>query len=247
VAARPSNMKLYAYCMVEDLDTLDVTVRGIEGAAVRLLKIDDFGVPVSDGEANAFPLTKESAVAHAAVVGSVLHKTTSLPFRFGTVISEQQLRHYVATYKPALKKNLAHVRGCVEMDLKIIWQHVKPDANQPPEQEKQGPGTAFLEKKRRDLLGDERQSAQKTELSDMLRGHLGGLIRDEQIELHPSKTGILAAVFHLVQRANAERYKEIVQEIRNNRPDLSIRMSGPWPPYSFANIELEFKSQFGVS
>jgi hypothetical protein len=38
-----------------------------------------------------------------------------------------------------------------------------------------------------------------------------------------------------------------VQEIRNNRPDLSIRLSGPWPPYSFANIELEFKSQFGVS
>ena len=34
-------MKLYTYCLVEDLDTLDVPVRGIEGTVVRLLKIDE--------------------------------------------------------------------------------------------------------------------------------------------------------------------------------------------------------------
>ena len=241
-------MKLYAYCLVEDLDTLDapdVQVRGIDGAAVRLLKIDDFGVLVSDGEPNAFPLTKESAIAHAAVVGSVLNKTTSLPFRFGTIISEQQLRHYVTTYKPALEKSFAHVRGCVEMDLKIIRQIAKTE--QQPEREEQSPGTAFLEKKRREILGDERQSTLKAELSNVLRKELGDLIRDEQIAVRPSKTADLAAVSHLVERANIQRYQEKVQEIRNNRPDLKIRLSGPWPPYSFANIELEFKSQFGVS
>ena len=238
-------MKVYAYCLVEDLDTLDASVRGIEGAAVRLLKIDDFGVLVSDGEPSSFPLTQESAIAHAKVVGSVLDKTTLLPFRFGTVISEQQLRHYVTTYKPALEKSFAHVRGCVEMDLKIIWQIAKTE--QPPEKEEQGPGTAFLEKKRRELLRDERQVALKAELSNLLCEDLGSLTRDEHIELRPSKTGVLAAVFHLVETADVQKYQEKVQEIRNNRPDLKIRLSGPWPPYSFANIELEFKSQFGVS
>jgi hypothetical protein len=212
-----------------------------------LLKIDDFGVLVSEGEPNAFPLTQESAIAHAAVVGSVLDKTTSLPFRFGTIISEQQLRHYVTTYKPALEKSFDHVRGCVEMDLKVIWQRSKPDPIQQSEKEEQGPGTAFLEKKRRELLGDERQVALKAELSTLLRKELGGLIRDERITLPPSKTADLAAVFHLVGCANIQKYLEIVQEIRNNRPDLKIRLSGPWPPYSFANIELEFKSHFGVS
>ena len=239
-------MKLYAYCLVEEVDTLDVSVRGIADTPVSLLKIDEFGIVISEGE--SFPLTQsESVMAHAAVVRSFLDQTTSLPFRFGTVLTEQQLRHYVATYKPALKKNLAHVRGCVEMDLKIIWQQAIPDANQPLEDEKQGPGTAFLEKKRRELLGDERQSGQKAELSNLLREHLGGLIRDEHIELYPSKTAVLAAVFHLVERSNIEKYQKNVQEIRNNRPVLSIRLSGPWPPYSFANIGLEFKTQFGVS
>lgn len=242
-------MKLYAYCLVEDPDTIDVPgvqVRGVQGAAVRLLKIDEFGVLVSDGESDAFPLTKESAIAHDAVVRSILGQTTSLPFRFGSVVSEQQLRHYVATYKPALKKNLAHVRGCVQMDLKIIWQYSKPDAGPPPEEER-GPGTAFLEKKRRELLGDERQVALKAELSDFLRKDLDGLIRDQQVTLRPSRTAVLAAVFHLVESASTQRYQEKVQEIRNIRPDLNIRMSGPWPPYSFAPIELEFETQFGVS
>jgi gas vesicle protein GvpL/GvpF len=239
-------MKLYAYCLVEDVDTLVVSVRGIADTPLSMLKIDEFGIVISEGE--SFPLTqRESAMAHAAVVRSLLDQTTLLPFRFGTVLTAEQLRHYVTTYKPALKKNLAHVRGCVEMDLKIIWQQAKSDADQPPENEKPGPGTAFLEKKRREILGDERQSAQKTELSNLLRKPLGALIRDEHIELRPSKTTVLAAVFHLVEKANAGRYNEIVQEIRNNRPDLKIRLSGPWPPYSFANIGLEFKTQFGVS
>ena len=239
-------MKLYAYCLVEGVDTLDLSVRGIADAPLSILKIDEFGIVISKGE--SLPLTqRESVMAHAAVVRSFLDQTTSLPFRFGTVLTEQQLRHYVATYKPALKKNFTHVRGCVEMDLKIIWQQANPHADQPTENKQQGPGTAFLAKKRREFLGDERQSAQKTELSSLLREHLGALIRDEHIELYPSKTAVLAAVFHLVERADTEEYRNNVQEIRNNRPDLRIRLSGPWPPYSFANIGLEFETQFGVS
>lgn len=238
-------MKLYAYCLVEDLDTLDVAVRGIEDAAVRLLKIDEFGVLVSDGD--AFPLTRQSAIAHDTVVRSIFEQTTLLPFRFGSVVSEPQLRYYVATYKPALKKSLAHVRGCVQMDLRIIWQKAKPDTDQTSENEEQGPGTAFLEKKRRELLGDERQAAQKTELSDLLRKEFGGVIQDQQIELQPSSTAVLASVFHLVKKHDFEKYQASVAEMRHNWPDLKIRLSGPWPPYSFVNIELEFKTQFGVS
>jgi Gas vesicle synthesis protein GvpL/GvpF len=238
-------MKLYAYCLVEDLKTLDLPVRGIEGAAVRLLKLDEFGLLVSDGESDAFPLTKESAIAHDTVVRSIFDQTALLPFRFGSVVSEHQLRHYVATYKPALKKSLEHVRGCVQMDLRIIWQSSKPD--EVPTPQEQGPGTTFLEKKRRELLGDERQAPQIAELSNLLRKEFGDVIRDQQIELRPSKTAVLASVFHLVERAKTEGYQKIVQETRNNRPELSIRLSGPWPPYSFANIELEFKTQFGVS
>src|ERR1041385_7974171 len=114
-------MKLYAYCLVEDCDAFDASVRGISGAAVQLLQVDDLAVLVSDFNSDTVALTRENALDHAAVVRSVLDRTTPLPFRFGTLITEEQLRSYIAAHKPALQTRFAHVRGAVEMSVKIIW------------------------------------------------------------------------------------------------------------------------------
>jgi len=57
----------------------------------------------------------------------------------------------------------------------------------------------------------------------------------------------VVAAAHLVERDKIPQYKERLAAARKNRPELHFLFSGPWPPYSFANIELEFKTQFGVS
>ena len=237
-------MKLYAYCLAEDLDTLDHSQPGISGAPVRLLKIDNLAVLISDTTIDAVPVTKENALAHAAVVRSILDQTTPLPFRFGTLVTEQQLRSYVSARKPALKKKLAHVRGCVEMSAKIIWD--APGSIRTTSPQPSGTGTDFLTSKRREILGDEQRAKQAAEISDWLRERVNGLTRDEQVTLRPSERLLLSAA-HLVERANIERYRTHLAEARQNRPELHFLISGPWPPYSFANIELEFSSQFGVS
>jgi hypothetical protein len=57
---------------------------------------------------------------------------------------------------------------------------------------------------------------------------------------------VLAAA-HLVERGRLPAYRKGLGAARTERPDLHFLISGPWPPYSFANIDLEFNSQFGVS
>ena len=235
-------MKLYAYCLCADLDTFDTSVSGVSGSAVRVLKIEDISVLVSDCE--AVQVTQENMLAHAAVVRSVFTRTTPMPFRFGTLAAEQQLRSFITTNKHALANKLAHLRGCVEMDLKTTWQSSNsspPEPNPAP-----GPGTAFLLEKRRELVGDEQTAAQCTELSAILRGELRSLIKDEKINL-PTSDKALVKVYHLVESPKLKEYQEKVQELRRKRPELQLVVTGPWPPYSFANIELEFGSQFGVS
>ncbi|HET7287003.1 MAG TPA: GvpL/GvpF family gas vesicle protein, partial [Pyrinomonadaceae bacterium] len=69
-------MKLYAYCLVEDLDAFQPTTRGISGAEVRLLQIDELAVLVTDFDADTIPVTRENALDHAAVVRCVLDRTT---------------------------------------------------------------------------------------------------------------------------------------------------------------------------
>jgi hypothetical protein len=237
-------MKLYVYCLLEGIDALDETVLGISAAMVRLEKIEDLGVLISDFNDDTVPVTRENAMAHAAVVRSVLDRTTPLPFRFGTLVSEQQLRNYISARKPALETNLSLVRGCVEMSVKIVTEAPKEDAAEPAQE--QGIGTTFLTAKRRELLGSELRSAHAKEISAWLNEIVSGLTRDEKVSVQPSEKLFLAAA-HLVERANLSPYREKLAAARVVRPDLHFLVSGPWPPYSFANIELEFKTQFGVS
>ena len=235
-------MKLYAYCLIEDHDTTVPSLRGISGAEVRLLQVDELAVLVSDFDADTVAVTREHALEHAAVVRSVLERTTPLPFRFGTVVTEEQLRSYIVARKPALQTRFAHVRGCVEMSVKII----REITTEPVKGEEITSGTTFLQEKRREILGDERNAAEAKEISTWLHAQVEDLIRDVQITLRPTEKLVLAAA-HLVDRDKISEYKEIMAEARKNRPELHFLLSGPWPPYSFANIGLEFKSQFGVS
>ena len=236
-------MKLYAYCLIEDLDAFDANTRGISGAVVRLLTVDKFAVLVSDFNSETVTATRENALDHAAVVRSVLDRTTPLPCRFGTLVTEQQLKSYISTRKPALQTRFAHVRGCVEMSVKII-REVSNDNTRAREEITSG--TSFLEEKRLALMGSELRVAEATGISTWLHGQVDGLIRDEQVTVRPSEKLVLAAA-HLVERDKIPQYKENVAQACKNRPELHFLLSGPWPPYSFANIELEFKTQFGVS
>ena len=242
-------MKLYAYCLASGVDTLPEPVQGISAAPVRLLKLEDLGVLVSDLDAEAVPVTRENALAHAAVVRSVLDKTTPLPFRFGTLVDEQQLRNYISARKRAIDTKLKLVSDCVEMSVKIIWD-VSGDRQREPleryQDKERGIGAMFLAEKRREILGDERRAAQAAELSEWLHESLSGLVRDELVTVRPAEKLVMSAAF-LVERLKFEQYRERVAGLRAGRPDLHFLLSGPWPPYTFANVELEFKSQFGVS
>ncbi len=237
-------MKLYTYCLVEDLDAFDATTRGISGGEVRSLQIDELAVLVTDFNADTVAVTRENALDHAAVVRSVLVRTTPLPFRFGTLVTEQQLRSYISARKPALQTRFAHVRGCVEMSVKIIRE--VSDEDKTEVRDEITSGTSFLEEKRRELLGTKQKTIEASKIETWLREQVDGLVRDEQVTMRPSEKLVLAAA-HLVERDKIPQYREKMTAARKNRRELHFLFSGPWPPYSFANIELEFKTQFGVS
>ena len=239
-------MKLYVYCLAESIDALDQPLSGITNAPVRVLKAEDFAVLVSDLDVDAVPVTKENALDHAAVVRSILHRTTPLPFRFGTLVSEQQLKSYIGARKPALDAKLAHVRGCVEMSVKIICDPSTDNELTERETDKaEGAGARFLAQKRREILGSDFRATEVQKISTWLQETVSGLTRDEQVMLRSSQRLFLSAA-HLVERSKIEQYRSKITESRVKRPELRFLLSGPWPPYSFANIELEFKTQFGV-
>jgi Gas vesicle synthesis protein GvpL/GvpF len=243
-------MKLYVYCLVEGKNELLHSLQGIAGAPVRLLTRDMFSLSVSDFAGDAVAVTRENVLAHAAVVQSLLERTTPLPVRFGTIVTEEQLESYVSAKHEALRAKLEQVRGCVEMSVKIIWD--REWAEEPATNiGQQKPGTAFLSEKRREILGGEARAEEAKRVAEWLEDQIREIVREMEIKTNPIGTNatsksILAAA-HLVERDRLDEFRLRVAEARQQRPELHFLVSGPWAPYSFSNIDLEFKTHFGVS
>ena len=242
-------MRLYLYCLVDDDITMEKLAftgerEGISGSLVTVYVVNDFTLLVSDFAGTAVPVTRENVLRHAAVVGSFLTETTPIPFRFGTLATKEELDNYLDARRDALKAKLERVRGCVEMSVKIIWD--RPWTEEPPVKEADKPGTAFLAEKRRELLGSEARATEAKQIADWLEERLRDVVRERTVQTNTTEK-LLVTAAHLVERGSVEQYREAVKNATLERPELHFLASGPWPPYSFANIDLEFKTQFGVS
>ena len=238
-------MNLYVYCLVGRTETSPVSVQGIDGVFVRRLDTEDFSILVSDFPEQAVLVSRENVLAHASVIQNVLSETTPLPFRFGTLVSHQQLENYLDSRRDAIKAKLDLVSCCVEMSVKIISDRTsteEPLASGAP----QTPGAAFLSEKRREILGDEARVAEARSVAEWLQSQVTTLAKETQITMNPTRK-LLVAAAHLIERDRVEEFRTRITEARNQRPGLHFLVSGPWAPYSFANIDLEFKTHFGVS
>ena len=228
-------MSLYAYCLCDELtpDALEA-VAGLAGATPSLLWCDEIAAVVSEFDGDVVAVTRAHVLAHERVVGRVLAEVTPLPFRFGTLTSETRLRSYVATHTAALRAQLERVRGCVEMSVKVIWREAtEHEAAQPrAHAEASGAGTAFLEAKRRALLGERAAQACAEELARWLTGRLAEVVRAEQLSVRPTGALVLAAA-HLVERARLAEYRARLRQTLAERAELHFLTSGPWPLYSF--------------
>jgi hypothetical protein len=236
-------MRLYVYCLVGNLDKL-TAVSGMSGAPVELITLEGMALLVSRFEGESALATPENVRTHDTVVRSVLNETTPLPFRFGSVVTEQQLVSYISTHRASLETRLAQVRGCLEMSVKIISNTGEPESDS--KRDDSGPGTAFLQQKQREIVGSERRGEEAKQVAAWLKAQVETYVRHEEVSLCPTEKLIVAAA-HLIPREQVAEYRGRLAEARKTRPELHFLVSGPWPPYTFSNIELEFKTRFGVS
>lgn len=243
-------MKLYLYCLIDDDAPIESVIyngpnEGISGTPVTLFCPGDFALLVSDFDGASVPVTRENVLKHAAVVNYLSPFTTPLPFRFGTLASEAELESYLTSRSKALQAKFALVRGCVEMNIKIIWDREWAE-EAPSVDDLLKPGTAFLKEKKRELFGSEARAEEAKRIARWLEERLGDSVREKEFKTNTTEKLLVTAAL-LVERGSIDEYRARLKNARLERPELHFLASGPWPPYSFANIDLEFKTQFGVS
>ena len=206
---------LYLYAVIDEEPAVPLGA-GLAGEPLRLVRCGELLVVAGEAEPEVTP---ENLAAQDAVVRR-LSVTAILPIRFGEKArDEEELCKLLKPRTSDLVAALDRVRGCEQMTLRVFGEPAPPSES--PEEDA-GPGTRYLEARRREI-----ERAHSLPEIEPLLDRLRPLVRAERIE-RKEQGKLLGTVYHLVRREDVPTYKETLRE------EDRVTLSGPWPPYAFA-------------
>jgi hypothetical protein len=214
-----SPLYLYATILVEGEAEVAALEAGILGESLRLVRCGELLIVA--GEIETVPtVTPENLARQDAVVRRLADQVDALlPIRFGEKArDEEELCKLLKPRSSNLVAALERVRGCEQMTLRVFGEPAPPA---PEPQEDAGPGTRYLEARRREI-----ERAHSLPEIELLLDRLRPLVQAERIE-RKEQDKLLGTVYHLVRREDVPAYKEAVK----GQP---VTASGPFPPYAFA-------------
>ena len=215
---------------------------------VRLVEAGDVGVIV--GTTDVGPSTRindpesdpeelaELARRHDAVVRGVMATADSvLPFRLATVLADEDAVGAFATqHAMELSEQLDHLAGTQEWGVRVSESPPSsaPVRPQQPDQAEDRPGTAYLRRRRDAIEESKRRGGERAEATAATADHLGSLALERVAGTCGGTT--LLDESYLVRDAQADRFMDAAHRAAEDLQalDLRLRLTGPWPPYSFA-------------
>lgn len=214
-------MPILAYCTITESERIEFPNCGVQGR--HIFAVSESGLhclcsPFMTAGA-AEPL-RDSALIFNKVLQSVFKQTTLIPFRFPTVVAdEQEIRAYLQEQGAELSDALRRFEGAVQMEVDLrLKELLNPQGS--------SSGTDFLRRRQADLHVLEQASSR-------LRDAVAGSFREWRIRNSSHRT----RCYVLVERGALE---EFLQKARNLELSNQIhaRITGPWPVSEFvSNLE----------
>jgi hypothetical protein len=204
--------------------------RGLQREPLRAVALR--GAVAIVGEMGARPAPDpERLQAHDAAVSRLARRCPALlPARFGWIVATADaLRAALLPHHRELDEALRLVRGCVQMNVRVLGD-VAPTAAPvpPPTGTGERPGTRYL------LARAEawRAAAALPEL-DPLRSTVAPLLRAEKQE-RQGGGGIVGTAYHLIERTRVASYRARVARAADSLRPFRVHVTGPWAAYAFA-------------
>ncbi|GLW55493.1 GvpL/GvpF family gas vesicle protein [Kitasatospora phosalacinea] len=207
-------------------------------------------VPAPDFEADALQRhlgepqwLERTARAHHRVVTAV--GSRALPVRYGTVYrDDDRVRALLTAHADGFRTALAGITDRTEWGVKAYQERTDPDAaaegDGPPDDR---PGTAYLLRRRSARDRADHALTDAAERARQVHRALAGLAdrSTEHPPQPPEATGVREPMLlngaYLVHRSRAAEFaREVTGLQRLHGPALRVELTGPWPPYSFADL-----------
>lgn len=225
-------------------------------AVARQVPLSDFSQESLAARIRDLDTLEELANHHNAVIASIYQRQAILPAKFGHVYpNEDALRDALLGIHEALLSQLERLKDCDEWAVHV---YIEPDAIERGLLDKQQatlssrqepgrtqPGRAYLLKRK---LAVELAALTEQTIWDLTReilDRLEGLSLASELTPIEGSSGnsttpreVLRAAF-LVSRTNLGAFLDAVDAAERDYEGVRCTSSGPWPPYSFAELSAE--------
>jgi hypothetical protein len=223
---------------------------GVGGGSVETIIEGSLAAVVSPLEASRIRPQRANLAAHHRILHDLAEERPVLPVVFGTISgSEETLRRILRQNQETLACSLERLRGRLEMGLKVYWDlpnvfeyfvascqelEVMRDrlfrsGRTPTVEEKLELGERFAT-----LLGQARERHTRR-----VKEALAGCC----VELRAVDAGeerMIMKLACLVEKKGRSQWEEgVLQAARLFDDHYRFDYSGPWPPYNFADVDLE--------
>lgn len=253
----------YLYCLVATDESATLDVSGIEDAPVRVIQHDGVGAVVHD-RATPYDSDDPTRIqtwllAHQRVVDAATEAFgTPLPLRFDTLLTggDETVRGWLAEHAARISTELDRLAGHREYRIHVHWDAEGFDEQARADDDRlrdlaerkaaADTGEGFLVDKQIDDRLRELRHARREALLDRLVDLVDSVVVEAELDDDPGSrfetdapseegpTGPhVATLSVLAPQADEERLGERLDEYVAD-PELSVRFTGPWPPYSFA-------------
>lgn len=254
----PRVQGMYLYCVADTPERTSLGRLGLEGAEVYTIPAHDLCAvvhrcPAAPYQSGDQEVVKAWVLAHQEVVevawrrwGAVLPSTFDTIFRGRDDAGpEQTVEEWLAAEYPNLSSRLARVRGKAEYGVQIFWdpqligeglaQRSHDLAALAAAIESKPRGTAYLQRERLRMLL-RRELAGEAELRSRdyhraIQEHVDDL-RVERIKKGDAGRPMLLNLSCLATREQVGSLGNELERIGQGE-GVFVRLTGPWPPYSF--------------
>jgi hypothetical protein len=240
---------LYLYGIIDTHDGFEVSMPGIEGGHIETIDADGIAAVVTRVGHKKIRPQRANLAVHNKLLQELVQHQAVLPCAFGTVAtSEEQLLEVLRTNCDELRRELAMLRGKLEMSLSVFWntsnifeffvannQELKAmrdrvfrPGREPSMEERLELGKLF-----ESLLGQcrERHTQQVIDTLSPCCAEIRAV--------DPGTEQMIMKLVCLVHKDQQQRFEEGVQEAARKFDDhYSFKYSGPWAPFDFVDISL---------
>jgi len=241
----------YVYCLARDVEAeSDTFPLGLNGAEVYHISFERISALISDvdsvGTRHAAPLVSEqNALIHQAIVDAALKFSTSvLPCRFGTLFpDDEKILTLLKEHYTRLDDYLTRLEGKVEVSVQTILKR-RTDSKSVPEaahsgtQEQGDTGLNYLLGKKEKYDAIEELEEEADRFSQELNQAMSPFWADVKVQKHSTDDRLVLGVCYLVDQQELSSFKSAYQRFKRENPGLKLLYTGPWAPYTFADIEL---------